>query len=282
MMAWSCCPLPALTDGQFDAWRQLVETRTGVDLSQHRSILETGLNRRARELGVSDFDAYFQQVSQWPGGMVEWQRLIDHILVKETSFFRQSAAFELVGNHLRERVQSARTLDLWSVGCATGEEAYGLAMVASDVVESSGSGGFVGVLATDICAEALRRARAGRFAARRLEAVPEALRRRYFNAVADGSHEILPGLRRRICWMQANLLETGRLPPLAMDVIFCQNVLVYFRRWRVRQVLDALAGRLKPGGLLVLGPGEGAHWQHPALTRVALPGVSAYLRRIES
>jgi len=67
-----------------------------------------------------------------------------------------------------------------------------------------------------------------------------------------------------------------------MDVIFCQNVLVYFRRWRTKQVLDALVERLKPGGLLVLGPGEAAQWQHPAVVRTTHAGVSAWLRRNEN
>jgi chemotaxis protein methyltransferase CheR/type IV pilus assembly protein PilK len=67
-----------------------------------------------------------------------------------------------------------------------------------------------------------------------------------------------------------------------MDVIFCQNVLVYFRRERVKRVLDAMVERLKPGGLLVLGPGEAAHWHHSAMGRTAHQGVSAWLRRADS
>jgi chemotaxis protein methyltransferase CheR/type IV pilus assembly protein PilK len=92
---------------------------------------------------------------------------------------------------------------------------------------------------------------------------------------------VQPALQRRICFSQTNLLDIEHLPTLPMDVIFCQNVLVYFRRWRVKQVLDALVERLKPGGLLVLGPGEAAHWQHPALVRTTHQGVTAWLRRIE-
>jgi len=282
MMAWSCPSPPELTDAQFDAWRRLIEARTGVDLSQHRSILESGLRRRLRELGAGDYDAYFERVSRLPQGLAEWQTLLERVIVKETRFFRQPEAFGLVGNYLSERVQSASALDLWSVGCATGEEAYGLAMTASEAIANSAAPCFFGVLATDICTEALRRARAGRFHARRLGAVPVALRERYFQISGTGEFEVRSELRQRLCCAQANLLEAAQLPLLAMDVIFCQNVLVYFRRWRVRQVLDALAARLKPGGLLVLGPGEAAHWQPPGLTRVKHPGVSAWLRRIEN
>ena len=284
MMAWSYRPPPALTDSQFELWQRLVEERTGIDLSQHRSILQSGLNRRLRELDGGDYDDYYEQVVPLPGGLVEWQALIDCLTVKETSFFRQPAAYDLVRNYLRERLSSpqrAGTLDLWSAGCATGEEAYSLAMVADEAIAASGGEVFLGVFATDISAAALRRVREGRFAARRLQAVPEPQQRCYFRALADDSagdrYEIVPALRERVCCSQVNLLELERLPPLAMDVIFCQNVLVYFRRWRTRQVLDALVERLKPGGLLVVGPGEAAHWHHPAMVAAGYPGVSAYL-----
>jgi chemotaxis protein methyltransferase CheR/type IV pilus assembly protein PilK len=108
------------------------------------------------------------------------------------------------------------------------------------------------------------------------------MRKRYFEAEGERMQLAIASLRQRICFLQANLLEIERLPVLPMDVIFCQNVLVYFRRWRTKRVLDALVERLKPGGLLVLGPGEASQWQHPALVRTAHAGVSAWLRRTEN
>lgn len=282
MGAWLHSSPPALTDEQFAAWQQLIETRTGIDFSQHRPILQGGLYRRLRELGDIDVEQYLAQVSQFPEGLAEWRQLLDRIAVKETSFFRQSAAFDLVRNYLRKRVINASTLDLWSVGCATGEETYSLAMVASDVIARNGTQCFLGVLATDMCGEALQLARTGRYREKRLEQVPESLRRRFFVGDGEQWYRVSPALQQRICFAQANLLDAERLPALPMDVIFCQNVLVYFRRWRTKQVLDALVERLKPGGLLVLGPGEAAHWQHPALVRTAHQGVSAWLRRSDS
>lgn len=283
MEAWLQPALPAMTDQQFADWQQLIESRTGIDFSQHRPILQGGLARRLRQLDQSaDYDAYFDQVTRWPDGLAEWQLLLDHIAVKETSFFRQPAAFELVRNYLRKRVINAQTLDLWSVGCATGEEAYGLAMVASDIIERLGARCFLGVLATDLCSAALQQARAGCFRAKRLEQIPDALRRRFFVMENDQFYRASPALQQRMCFAQTNLLDIERLPAMPMDVIFCQNVLVYFRRWRTKQVLDALVDRLKPGGLLVVGPGEAAHWQHSALVRTAHQGVTAWLRRVDA
>src|SRR5690606_37556825 len=102
MTAWSQSFLPALSDDQFDNWLKLVEERTGIDFSQHRSILQSGLSRRLRELDRSDFDAYYDEVVQVPQGLGEWQLLLATLTVKETSFFRQPAAYDLVRGYRSE------------------------------------------------------------------------------------------------------------------------------------------------------------------------------------
>lgn len=278
MMAQSYSSLPALSDRQFAEWQQLIEAHTGLDFSLHRSILQNGLHRCLRAVGQVDCDAWFLRIRDLPGVAPEWQTLVECITVKETSFLRQGAAFDLVRNYLYKRAPAAGSLELWSAGCATGEEAWGLAMAANDAIEARGADCRFGVLGSDICQDALKQARSGRYARRRLERLPDVTRRRYFVAVDAGHEEIIEGLRQRVCFMQANLLQLDRLPVLPMDVIFCQNVLVYFRRWRTKHVLDALVEHLRPGGLLVLGPGEAAHWQHPALARHAHSGVTAWTK----
>ncbi len=290
MTAWSLPASTSLSTVALDAWLQLVEERTGIDFSQHHSILQTGLSRRLRELGLDDADSYFQQVMSLPQGLQEWQALLGHLTVKETSFFRQPAAYDLVRAYLRKRAQAtsataASSIDLWSVGCATGEEPYSLAIAANESLAASGRQQYFGVFATDICPQALAQGRAAIYSDRRLANLSESLRRRYFQAVpdaaaADSSYRVNDSLRSRVCFNQGNLLFIDRMPALPMDVIFCQNVLVYFRRWRVKQVLDALAQRLKPGGLLVIGPGEAPHWQHPNLVRTQHEGVTAWLNRV--
>src|SRR6185369_4410753 len=102
----------------------------------------------------------------------------------------------------------------WSVGCATGEEPYGLAIVASEVIARSSPRPFLGVMASDICIEALQQARVGRFSSKRLKPLPTALRDRYFVNVGPSIYEVQSALRDRMCYAQVNLLEVDRLPPL--------------------------------------------------------------------
>lgn len=284
MSSWIYQTAPELNDEQYARWQALLEARTGICFLQHKSILQTGLRQRMREVGVSDYDAYYQQVSAVPQGAVEWAQLVDRISVKETSFFREPHSYGAVKKFLQQRLSVALkedgcALDIWSVGCSTGEEAYSLAMAASDMIDYLGVKVFLGVMATDISQSALTVARDGCYTARKLAGLPLAVRYKHFVRLSEQHYEISPALKQRLCFVRGNILELAAVPTMAMDVIFCQNVLVYFRRERQWQVLDHLVEHLKPGGLLMLGPGEVVAWQHPKMHRATDDAVLAYVKQ---
>ena len=283
MSQWTLQALPELSDEQYARWQTLLEERTGICFLQHKSILQKGLSQRMREVGVEDYEQYYKRVSAVPEGVIEWTVLVDRISVKETSFFREPNSFSAVKGYLAERIVSSAnrqdyTIDLWSVGCSTGEEAMSLAMLASELIDESGAKIFLGVMATDISKTVLTEARRGIYSKRKVASVPEPLQRKYFVRKGDNEFAILPELLQKTCFTQGNIIEFDQAPKMAMDVIFFQNVLVYFRRWRHKDVLDALVGHLKPGGLLVVGPGEVSSWQHPLMRRSADDTIQAYVR----
>jgi chemotaxis protein methyltransferase CheR/type IV pilus assembly protein PilK len=281
-MAWSLRRLPALSDQQFARWSKLLEERTGIQLTKaQQALLESQLCIRMRELGYDDYDHYYQQVMEGVSGMLEWSILVDRVAVKETSFFRHRPSLEYVRRHLQHKINNQSltgSFDVWSLGCATGEEAYSLAMVINDCFELAALDPYYGITAMDISASALSRARAGRYPARRLEQITPEEIKRYMHQCADGSYEVVAKLRDRVCFTQGNIIRASAMPRVKVDVIFCQNLLVYFRRWLRRDILNALVDRLKPGGLLVIGLGEVVDWEHPKMQRVALDEVQAYLR----
>jgi chemotaxis protein methyltransferase CheR/type IV pilus assembly protein PilK len=188
-----------------------------------------------------------------------------------------------VRSFLAERIASSAqrqdyTIDLWSVGCSTGEEALSLAMVANELIEKSKAKIFLGVMATDISKTALLEARRGVYSKRKVDSVPDRLKGKYFTQTGANEFTVLPELLQKVCFTQGNIIEFDRAPKMAIDVIFFQNVLVYFRRWRHKEVLDALVEHLKPGGILVVGPGEVSSWQHPLMRRSADDTIQAYVR----
>lgn len=282
-MAWSLRTLPTLSQDQFVQWGKLLEERTGIQLVfQQKAWLESQIYTRLRDLGYEDYDTYYQFVVQDNiPSKLEWAHLIDRIAVKETSFFRHRESIEYVRSYLQQKINNqalSGSFDVWSLGCATGEEAYSLAMVVNDCFELAMISPFYGITAMDISSSALAAGRKGRYSRRRAEQVKPDEVNRYLHTCTDGSYEVVSKLRDRVCFTQGNIIHARQLPQVSVDVIFCQNLLVYFRRWLRRDVLNALVERLKPGGLLIVGLGEVMDWEHPEMQRTDDDHVQAYVR----
>ena len=247
---------------------------------QHKALLESQIFSRMRELGYDDYDLYYQRVTDGAAGMLEWTVVVDRIAVKETSFFRHRPSLEYVRRYLQNKINNqslAQSFDVWSVGCATGEEAYSLAMVINDCFELAALNPYYGITAFDLSVSALATARKGRYAKRKIEAGKADEFKRYTKQTTDGNYEIVSRLRERVCFTQANIINHNNLPGVKVDVIFCQNILVYFRRWLRRDILNALSDHLKPGGILVTGLGEVTDWEHPHMQRVQADEVQVYV-----
>lgn len=227
---WALEPLADMSPAEFHDWQTLLEERSGMVVSeQRRSFLQANLSARMREVGAPDYATYYRQVTSGPRGAVEWSTLMDRLTVQETRFFRHPASFELLKAHLDQCLEQRagdRPLTLWSVGCASGEETYSLAMTAAEAqAHSSVKVGF-GVTGTDISLSALAKCRAAVYSARRLEQVEPALRERYFLSLPDDRFQVVPDLAARVCFARLNVLELANSPISGMDVIFCQNLLL--------------------------------------------------------
>jgi type IV pilus assembly protein PilK len=281
---WSIKNTPVMEQEQFELWQALLEERTGMTLSQERkTFLETSLNIRMRELGIADYDVYYEQLvaGTTESKAMEWSVLVDRLTVQETSFFRHESSYALVEEFVSNFALRAgkQSLDVWSVGCSTGEEPYSLAMLINEVFTEKKCQHFFGITATDISLPTLSKARRGNYPARRVERVDVGMREKYFERVNEREYQVVPSLRDRICFARLNVLEINKAPMQDMDLIFCQNMLIYFRRWRKRQIVTHMAERLAPGGMMVLGPGEITDWNHPDLERVPFKDTLAFRRR---
>ncbi|TDQ38125.1 CheR family methyltransferase [Thiopseudomonas denitrificans] len=278
---WALQPLADMSTAEFDNWCQLLEERSGIVWRHDRkAYLEVRLTARMRELGISNYDGYYRQVLQGARGALEWSCLLDRLTVQETRFFRHQPSFDHVAEYLQQRLAAGQeNLSLWSVGCATGEEAWSLAMTAAEVVGTCGGTAGFSVLATDISRTALATARDGCYSARSVAGVCGALREHYLLADGNGGVRVCEALARRACFSRINILELAQTPVIGMDVIFCQNVLIYFRRWQRRSILNQLAARLLPGGMLILGVGEITGWTHPQLVAVDNDKILAFVRK---
>lgn len=284
-MSWSFKKFDVLPEDKFLLWEKLLESRTGIQLAkQQKVLLQTQIAIRMRELELSSYDEYYEQVKQNnKTGLAEWQVLVDRLVVKETTFFRHRPSLDYVRQYLNNKIKQNNvdeSFDIWSVGCSTGEEPYSLAIIADACLQKSNKHFYFGVTAVDVSLPALSRARKGVYGERSTSFVSVDERREYFKSHGKNQIMVKPSLKERVCFSQANINDMGNIPVQMMDVIYCQNVLIYFRRWRRREILNQLAERLKPGGLLVIGLGEVTDWQHKDVQRVHNDEVQAYIKGI--
>lgn len=246
-------------------WRSLIESRIGMVLPvrQHR-LFEQRIVKNMVQYQL-DAESYYQLVCR---NKLEWQRLAESLVVHETSFFRHQPSFDLVEDYLMHAKQRVK---VWSVGCSTGEEAWSLAMLA----ERFAMYGYE-VLATDISQQVLVTAKEGLYLARKAEHIPARLLPDNGKLVGQLYWQVADNLKSHVFFRQFNLMNVVSVPFRKLSIIFCQNVLIYFKKFDRRDILNALVKCLDVGGILVLGPGEVLEWQHHQLKKIEWSGTLAY------
>jgi type IV pilus assembly protein PilK len=181
-----------------------------------------------------------------------------------------------LSRQLSAPAQKTDSFEMWSVGCSTGEESYALAAIANDCFEAAGVAPYFGVTAADISLPALSIARQGIYCRRSLNLLVNNELIRYFTRQGKDKYKIADKIKKRVCFSQINIAQLQHKLVQPMDVIFCQNVLIYFRRWRRREILKQLVKHLKLGGIIVIGLGELTEWRHDQLQRIDSSEVQAY------
>jgi len=236
---------------------------TGLDLERgvHAYVLRDVIRRRAAAAGIT-VEAYASAIRA-PGD-AEAARLIDFVTVCHSWFFRDPEQLAVVERLIGD---GPPDMDIWLAACAGGEEAYTIAMLAH------GLGRSPYILATDINTEALSRARAGRYGAWSVKAVPPAFAAR-FTARGTGLHEVDPAIRLAVELQRHNLMDA---PPSARkvagwDLILCRNVLMYFKPREAEATIRRLANALRPGGHLILGASDILPEAPPPLRFVSIGG----------
>ncbi|MET1256543.1 CheR family methyltransferase [Aliikangiella maris] len=283
---------PEMESEEFELWQAYLEKQTGLWLPESRKpFLIRALSGYMLSKGISNYRELYFKLNAGAVSVGDWASLVDSLTVNETCFYREKHSLGLVSSYCRnmaiERFQAApdkpQHLQLWSVGCSTGEEVYTLAIEMDKLNlglhDSVGKEVYFGVTGIDISYPSLAVAREGVYAARQLDFVPMVTKNLYFNRLADGYFQIRDNIRQRCCFIQSNILEMKAKLKQNYDVIYCQNVLIYFKQDRKQSVIDELVERLKPGGLLVLGHGEITGTNNDLLTKVDNKHCLAYLRK---
>jgi two-component system CheB/CheR fusion protein len=232
-----------------------VRVHTGIDFNHYkRSTIIRRITRRMQIRNVEELSAYLAMLGD---GREEVRALAEDLLITVTNFFRDGPVFESLARDVLPPLFEGKgpedEIRAWSVGCATGEEAYSLAILLLEEAARRDEAPRIQVFASDLHAGSIARARDG-FYPGEIAADVSADRLARFFHVEDGGYRIRKDVREKVVFTPHNLL--GDPPFSRLDLIVCRNVLIYLRREVQRGVAELFHYALRPNGVLVLGTSE--------------------------
>lgn len=245
-----------LLDQSFDALTRKIAAETGFVCPAYKPrCVQRRIAVRMRARGVHTYMDYAALLDHDP---VEYERLLDALTINVTKLFRNPETFEVLGHTVIPRLWADMNgaLRAWSAGCASGEEAYSLALLFAEHAERSAHPErleHVEVLGTDIDRGSLLAAAGARYGEPSFGDMPPALRARWFGPGPGGVAD--PQLRSIVRFEQRDLLHETP-PPGPHHLVVCRNVLIYFERDAQDALLHRMHEALVPGGYLVLGKVE--------------------------
>ncbi|MEV6927262.1 CheR family methyltransferase [Dactylosporangium sp. NPDC051485] len=241
------------TDAEFEALLAYLKETRGFDFTGYkRSSLMRRVDRRLAAVAPAGYGEYLDYLQVHPD---EFPALFNTILINVTGFFRDPDAWATLTRDVLPRLLSRRDgpLRVWSAGCASGEEAYSLAIVLAEALGAERFRERVKIYATDVDDEALAHARQATYTAREVEHVDPDLLGRYFEPVGP-RYTFRKDLRRSVIFGRNDLVQDA--PIGRIDLLACRNTLMYFNAETQARIVSRLHFALAPGGVLFLGKAE--------------------------
>lgn len=278
---------------KLEALLEYLRDNRGFDFTGYkRSSLQRRIQKRMHMVSINDYDPYQDYLEVHPD---EFEQLFNTILINVTRFFRDKAAWEYLAAEIIPSILSGKgphePVRVWCAGCASGEEAYSIAIL---LVEAMGEDAFrqrVKIYATEVDEEALREARHARYTAEDLEPVEEYLRSKYFDPVG-GDYVFRNDLRRQVIFGRHDLVQDA--PISRLDLLSCRNTLMYMNAETQTRILARFHFALRDTGYLFLGkaemmrtrtnlfiPGELKHRVFKKASQTMRPGFETPPRRAE-
>lgn len=224
-----------------------IEGKTGFPCQKYKTKpLMRRIRVRMRHLNLNSFNDYHVYLVQHPE---ELSNLLNTLTINLSYFFRNPETYDFVYRDIFPRLADRTSLNFWSAGCAHGEEAYSLAILAAE----AGILTKTVIFGTDIDPDAINRAKAAEYPELALQYLPLELKKKYFIKMGD-SYRLPEFIINKVHFLISDLFVP---PPIPMcDLIFCRNVLIYLDRPAQSLIMSNLHQHLKPGGFLAIGKVE--------------------------
>jgi two-component system CheB/CheR fusion protein len=246
-------PIPKEQENAFRGLLEFIHRARGFDFSGYkRSSLARRLHKRMGEVGIDGYAEYQDYLEANPQ---EFASLFDTILINVTSFFRDKPAWDYIRDDVAPALANEDTelIRVWCAGCATGAEAYTIAIVLAEALGETAFRERVKIYATDVDESALNEARAAVYSREGVSGVPAELLERYFDTVPQG-YAFRADLRRTVIFGRNDLVQDA--PISRVDLLVSRNVLMYFTAEAQSRILERFNFALTDRGFLFLGKSE--------------------------
>ncbi len=244
-----------MDDPKLEALLDYLKRSRGFDFTVYkRTSLSRRIQKRMQLVGLDDYELYLDYLQVHPD---EFPILFNTILINVTSFFRDSGSWEYLASDIIPRIIAEKGPDdpirVWSAGCASGEEAYSVAILFADALGTEAFRERVKVYATDADDEALAFARQASYGQKQVASVPPEMLEKYFEQ-AGHRHVFHRDLRKSVIFGRHDLIQDA--PISRIDLLICRNTLMYFNSEAQARILDRFHFALNEHGYLMLGKAE--------------------------
>ena len=257
----------SISDAEFAQFQRFIFDAAGISMADAKKALVTGrLNKRLAAHQLASFGDYFRLLSSGKHPQ-EVQMAVDLLTTNETYFFRENKHFDFLRAQAIKARNASQPYRVWSAASSSGEEAYSIAMVLADCMQTTPWD----IVGTDISTRVLEGARRALYSMERGRHIPPEFLKRYCRKGTgqyDGTLLVNQDLRQKVTFRHANL--NTALPEMGrFDIVFLRNVMIYFNNETKRQVVARVIATIKPGGYFFIGHSESLNDISTAVQMVA-------------
>jgi chemotaxis protein methyltransferase CheR len=272
-------PMKDLTTAEFNKIRDYIKANFGISLSdEKKTLVHSRLRSTLQELKMETFSEYFEYLQRERTGDA-LTRFVNKITTNHTFFMRETDHFDYFRDitlpYIEETYSGQKDMRLWCAACSSGEESVTLQILMQEFFKSKGNWD-TQMLATDISAQVLDRAVAGRYLTEALESLPGSWQKEYFRPLDDQFSQVSEKISSQIIYRRFNLMDSFPFKK-KFHVIFCRNVMIYFDSETRDSVVKRFFEITEPGGYLFIGhsesisnSGTGFQYLKPAVYRKPL------------
>ncbi len=262
---------PQLSPDLFNKFSNLIYELSGIRFQENKAyFLASKLQERCTALSIDGFNEYWTYL-QSPTARPEYGHMLDAITINETFFYRNQPQLESFDKDvlkplIQKRKQEGKSrIRIWSCASSTGDEAYTIALMIKD--KNYDASMKFEIIGSDICHDALEKARIGVYRQYGIRNIPQNLMQRYFKEDPTAKTFILSDeIKQMVKFNEGNLVDKARIRSFGMfDLIFCRNVLIYFDEDSKEKVMWNLRNALYDDGTILMGHSENVYSQRHIL-----------------